>query len=124
MITDHKPLVATFKKDVASLSHRLQRILVQIVQYNIRIQDKPGPQLYITDWPSRPSHKTNREKEIQGIYISFNTTESCTDIQDCMTVEEIRKATMEDEHLSTLTEPELHDWPSMKAEVQRELQPY
>ena len=26
MITDHKPLVVIFKKDVASLSHRLQRI--------------------------------------------------------------------------------------------------
>ena len=27
-IRDHKPLVAIFKKDIASLSHRLQRILL------------------------------------------------------------------------------------------------
>ena len=34
-ITDHKLLVAIFKKDVASLSYRLQRILLCIHQYSI-----------------------------------------------------------------------------------------
>ena len=38
MITDHKLLEATFKKDIASLSHRLQRIPLRIHQYNIWIQ--------------------------------------------------------------------------------------
>ena len=42
MIIDNKPLVAIFKKDVASISFRLQRILLQIYQYNIRILYKPG----------------------------------------------------------------------------------
>ena len=50
--------------------------------------------------------------------------ESCTDIPDCMTKEEIREATFYNECLGILPEHVLHGWPSMKAEVQKELQPY
>ena len=41
--TDHKPLLATFKKDVVTLSCRLERILLCIHQYNIKILYKPEP---------------------------------------------------------------------------------
>ena len=37
VITDHKTLVALFKKDVASLSQRIQCILLRIHQYRVRI---------------------------------------------------------------------------------------
>ena len=37
VITKHKLVVVLFKKDIASLSHRLQIIQLQIHQYNIRI---------------------------------------------------------------------------------------
>ena len=37
IIIDHKPPMAVFGKDVAALSHRLQRILLHIHQYNITI---------------------------------------------------------------------------------------
>ena len=47
MITDHKSLVAIFKNDEASLSYRLQRILLHIHHYNVRILYKPGPQLFV-----------------------------------------------------------------------------
>ena len=49
MVTDHKLLVATFKKDVASLSERLQRNLLPVHQPNIRTLCKPGPQVFIAD---------------------------------------------------------------------------
>ena len=61
-ITDHKPLVVIVKKDVTSLSHRHQRILLQIHQYNIRILYKPGPQLFITGWISRHKPKTETKE--------------------------------------------------------------
>ena len=37
VITNYKPLKLIFKKDVASVSHRLQRILLRMHQYNIKI---------------------------------------------------------------------------------------
>ena len=41
VITDHKPLMAIFKNDVATLSQKLQRILLCIHPYSIRILYKP-----------------------------------------------------------------------------------
>ena len=68
-VTDYKPLVAIFKKDVANLSHRLQlqRILLHVHQYSIGILYKPEPQPFIAHWLSRHNHETNRDEEIPGM---------------------------------------------------------
>ena len=52
IITDHKPLITIFKKDVATLSERPQQILLRIHQYMVRILYKPGRDLFIADWLS------------------------------------------------------------------------
>ena len=54
--------------------------------------------------------------------ITINVIESCTDISDCMRAEEIRFATTDDKHLNMLSEYVLHGWPSVRAEVQKDLQ--
>ena len=89
MLTDHKQPVALFKKVVTSLSYRLQIVLLHIHQYSIRIECKPGPQLFIADWLSRHSHKKGTDKEIPGLGISIKVIETCMNIPECMTVEEI-----------------------------------
>ena len=53
MITDHKPLVSMFKKDVATLSQCIQCILLKIHQYRVQIIYKPGPEIFVADWLSR-----------------------------------------------------------------------
>ena len=52
-ITDHKPLVAMFKKDMATLSQHIQHILLKIPQYRVQIIYKPGTEIFIADWLSR-----------------------------------------------------------------------
>ena len=47
IIMDHKPLIAIFKKDVTTLSQRMQQILLSIHQYRVRIIYKPGPDLFM-----------------------------------------------------------------------------
>ena len=37
VITDHKPLIAMFKKDVATLSQCIQHILLKVHQYRVQI---------------------------------------------------------------------------------------
>ena len=49
IIMDHKPLIAIFKNDVATLSLKLQQILLRIHQYRVRIIYKPGPELFKVD---------------------------------------------------------------------------
>ena len=56
--------------------------------------------------------------------ITINTLESCLDIPDGMTREEIRLATPDDEHLGMLSEYIMHSWQSTKDEVLKELQLY
>ena len=53
IITNHKPLVAIFKKDVASLLQWIQCIFFRIHQYRVRILYKLGPEIFIAVWLSR-----------------------------------------------------------------------
>ena len=56
--------------------------------------------------------------------LSIHAIELCKDIPDCMTVEEIKLATLDDEHLAMLSEYVLCGWPVTKAELQMKLQPF
>ena len=80
IIEDHKLLVVNIKKDIASLSHELQRILQQIYQYKVRILYKPEPPLFTADWQSKHNHTAGKDKEIPGMHISINAIAACTDI--------------------------------------------
>ena len=106
------------------LLHRLQRILLWICQYNIRILYEPGPQLFIANWLFMHNLKTNRDEEIPDMCVTFNAIESCTYMPECLTAEEIREVILDDEHLSGFAELILCDWPSIRNEVHKELQPY
>ena len=66
----------------------------------------------------------NKWRQGNTRHVHQNWHKSCMDIPECMTVKEVRVAFMEDEHLSALEELVLCSWPSMKAEVQKELQLY
>ena len=60
IITDHKLLVAIFKKDVATLSQCIQCILLKINQYRVHIIYKPGPEIFIADWLSQHNHEEGK----------------------------------------------------------------
>ena len=84
IITDHKPLFTILKKDVATLSQELQRILLRIYQYRVRIIYKPRPDLFITDWLSRQNHSENKVEEIPSMQLSINTIKMTTNTPECM----------------------------------------
>ena len=81
MITDHKPIAAIFKKDIASQSHRIWRKQLCINQYNIRILYNPGPQPHRAEWLCRQNPKMNKDEEIPKISIDISLIEKCTNIQ-------------------------------------------
>ena len=47
--------------------------------------------------------------------------ETCSDIPDCMTAEEIWLVTMNDEDIDVLSSCLLHGWPSTKADIYKEV---
>ena len=65
VITNHKPLVAIFKKDVATLSQHIQHILLKIHQYRVQIINKPGLKIFTADWLSQHNHEEGKGKPIK-----------------------------------------------------------
>ena len=92
IITDHKPLAAIFKKDVATLSQRIQLILLRIHQYGVRIMYKPGRCMFITGWLSRQNHTENKDTEIPGMQLNIEATQTTTNISDCITMKQLQQA--------------------------------
>ena len=64
ILTDHKLLVAIFKKDVAMLSQCIQCILLKIHQYGVQILYKPGPEIFIEDWLLWHNHQEGKDEWI------------------------------------------------------------
>ena len=83
-ITKHKPLVTIFKKDVATLSQRIQCILLRIHQYQVRIIYKLGPVFLITDWLPRHNHTQNKDEEIHNMDIKVDAIQTTMNIPQCM----------------------------------------
>ena len=58
IITDHKPLVAIFRKVIGTLLQKLQYILLGTKQYRSRIIYKTGPDLFIAEWLTKVMNRT------------------------------------------------------------------
>ena len=114
IITDHKPLVAIFKKDVTMLLQQIQQILLRMHQCRVRVIYKPGPDLYITDWLSRQNHEENKDTEITGLQLNIDAIETVTNITDCMTIQQLQQATSQDDHLQHLKDYIIRAWPEKK----------
>ena len=113
-------------EDVAILAQRLQRILLHIHQYNIRIICKPGPFLFIADWLSRNNHNKVKDERDSGDELNITAIVVCLDISECMSAKEIMNAKKDDDHLYAYppTTYMIHGWPLTTTEVNEELQPY
>ena len=119
IITDHKPLVAIFKKDMAKLLQCIQGILLKIHQYIY----KPGPEIFIADWLSRHNHEEGKDKPIKDRDIRIDAIQSMTDIPECVSISHIQ-ASVQDEHLQCLKSFIIAGWPSMKDELHSDLRLY
>ena len=53
MFTDHKPLETIFKKPILQCPKRLQRMRLRLQKFDVSVQYKPGPTMFISDTLSR-----------------------------------------------------------------------
>ena len=80
IITDDKPLVTGFRKDVAILSQQLQHILLSIHQYRINVIYQLVPDLHIAEWLSRQNHMEYKDGEIASMNINIGYINITSDI--------------------------------------------
>ena len=68
--TDHKPLVSLHKKNLCDLTPRLQRMMLRLRRYDLKLEFKPGKYLTVADTLSRAFDrsvkKSNTEEEIKA----------------------------------------------------------
>ena len=102
IITDHKPLAAMFKKDVATLSQCIQHILLKIYRYRVQIIYKPGTEIFIADWLSRNNHVGGKQKPIKDMDIHVDAIQNSVDMPECIIMAEIQQASSQDDHLQQL----------------------
>ena len=124
IITDHKPLVAIFKKDVATLSQCIQCILLKIHQYRVQIIYKPGPKIFIADWLSQHNHEEGKGKPIKDMDIRIDTIQNVTDIPECFLIKQIQQASMQDEHLQHQKNSIIAGWLSTRDKLHSDLRLY
>ena len=56
--------------------------------------------------------------------LSIDAIESCTDILESMSTQEIQDTTQDDKHLKSLTTYIINYWPLIIAKVRQEIQPF
>ena len=121
--TDHQPLEAICKKDLASAPKRLQRMLLRLQRYNIDVKYQKGENMVMSDPLSRayvdePCSETEYCNEVEEIVLVDDLPISHARLND------FRKVTACDADLQILMSTVLEIWPSTQAEVPQEIRPY
>ena len=124
VITDHKPLVAMFRKEVATLLQHIQHIMLKIHQYRVQILYKPGPETFIVYWLLRNNHIEGKDKPIKDIDIQVNAIQSSVDMPECISIEEIQQALLQDVHLQQLKTFIIAGWPHTKDKMHTDIRPH
>ena len=127
--TDHKPLVPIFTKPIYNAPKRLQRMLMRLQKYSLRVQYCPGHKMYIADMLSRAwveDHTPKAEEDFEIFKPQqedqlFKEIEQISQIQHLRmqqsTQIQIRQATSADSTMQTLAEIIQRGWPDTRSEV-------
>lgn len=124
--SDHKPLESIFKKDLCNAPARLQRLMLKLLNYNVKIKYTPGSKLLIADFLSRASLSNTNNVLVPGV---GNTDKQVVhDLATRIPMSETRKvefreATANDGILSKLINYVTNGWPA-RHQVQAELKHY
>ena len=78
----------------------------------------------MADWMSRQNQKENKGEEIKGMQISVNAMQLTANVPDCMTCNELKEVTSQDQHLQQLMEYIIQGWPDNKDKLLQDVRTY
>ena len=107
--SDHKPLEMIHLKSMHNMPPHLQRMLLQLQKYDMKIEYKPGSEMLLVDTLSRCPTRYSQEIKLDLCmdYIAFTLA----------WIETLRETTCEDPVLSTVYQLVQHGWPKEKRRV-------
>ena len=125
VISDHKPLQPLFNgKMLVTCSPRTARLLLKIIDKDIKFYYQNGPSMHISDALSRLSdHNTKRgnTEEIQGLNIPICEV---SPVQSNLTITQIQAETANDPNMQQLIKYIIEEWPTRQQDVVQQLQSY
>ena len=109
--SDHKQLEMIHQKSLASTPPRLQRMILQLQQYDVIIRYRPGKEMLLTDALSRcPSQASGEIKlDMRVNYIAFSKT----------WIAKLKDTTREDPILGTVYQFTQQGWPHQRRHTSR-----
>ena len=107
--SDHKPLEMIHLKSMHNVPPHLQRMLLQLQKYDMKIEYKPGSEMLLADTLSRCPARYSQEikLDLRVDYIAFTSA----------WIETLRETTCEDPVLSTAYQLVQHRWPKERRRV-------
>ncbi|MCG7877651.1 MAG: RNase H-like domain-containing protein, partial [Candidatus Thiodiazotropha endolucinida] len=119
--SDHLPLKSIFKKPLFKAPLRLQKLLLDLQKYDLKVTFKPGNSLYLADTLSRAYlNETNENLETSEITINYLSYLPVSDYN----LSKLKTATKDDIEMQKLKETVVNGWPERKDQVVFELRPY
>ncbi|XP_047037910.1 uncharacterized protein K02A2.6-like isoform X1 [Helicoverpa zea] len=122
--TDHKPLVYLFDKPLHDVPARLQRMMLTLQKYDLKVIHVPGKQMFISDTLSRaalkdyytPENEAEITCHVNLMYSNLAVT------KDYST--KLSQHTNKDESLQLLKKYYYEGWPKSKSKVSQLVKPY
>ena len=114
--TDHKPLIPLFTKSLCDCPLRVQRLLIRVQRYDLKVSYTPGTYMYTADTLSRAvdphaEKDSSREEDIQAYVNTVLTSMPVSSNRK----KKIATETKNDETLQTLSRVIQEGWPNEKS---------
>ncbi|XP_019614003.1 PREDICTED: uncharacterized protein K02A2.6-like [Branchiostoma belcheri] len=135
--SDHKPLEVIFKKPLLDAPKRLQRMLLRLQKYHLKVIYRKGTEMHIADTLSRAyltqtESKTRRDEyEILKIQEAKREDREIEEVKPAeyirvsdMTLDRVRLHTQRDEVMQELKKTIKKGWPDNKTQLKKEIRDY
>ncbi|XP_053388481.1 uncharacterized protein K02A2.6-like [Mercenaria mercenaria] len=120
VVTDHLPLIAICKKPLFAAPVRLQRLLLNISQYDIDVTYRQGTQIPLPDTLSRFPVKDTDPSLTETVEVQVNMVKRSLPVSD-RKLQEIKVNTDRDEQLLSLKQVIIEGWPDERNHCKSEL---
>ena len=124
--TDHQPLETIFKKPLHAAPRRLQKMMMRLQRYNLKVTYKKGTSLVLADTLSRATLSTTNDSKQTNFEIFRADIDNIVNDSriTSQTLESIKTATTNDKTLCALLKIITAGWPDNKSQLPQSLHPF
>ena len=121
--SDHKPLEHIFRKPLHQAPLRLQKMLMSLQRYDLKVNYKPGIEMHVADALSRAYLPEIKETLLPDLEVNEVSLTAHLPLSPDKYAE-FKNATAEDAVVQVLQDTVLDGWPNTKVELPLEIRPY